>query len=77
MASPAGAFTFSSVPGGIGTSSSSSTIRATNAATSSKSAASHWRPSRKSILPWSACWDTAMAGRPSTTPSSAAATVPE
>ena len=32
---------------------------------------------RKSIWPWSACCETAIAGMPSTTPSSAAATVPE
>ena len=64
----------SSVPSGSGTSSSRSTIRAVNAAAASKSNRS---PSRKSISRASDCWDTAIPGTPSTTPSSAAATVPE
>ena len=38
---------------------------------------SNWRPRRKSISRAVDCWETATAGRPSTTPSSAAATVPE
>src|SRR5215213_1998859 len=61
--SPSGPFTLRSVPAGIGTSSRSSTIRATNLASGSKS-----RPPES---------DTASAGIPSMIPSSAAATVPE
>ena len=52
-------------------------MRATKAAACSKSSRSHWRPARKSTVPASACWETAIAGMPSTIPSSAAATVPE
>jgi hypothetical protein len=69
-----GKLTFSSVPAGSGTSSISSTTRATNAAAASNS---NCRPSRKSISRASDCWETAIAGRPSTMPSIAAATVPE
>ena len=64
----------SSVPDGSGTSSSSETSRAVNAAAASKSKAS---PRRKSISRAADCWETAIPGIPSTTPSSAAATVPE
>ena len=49
-------------------------MRATNVAAPVKSNRS---PSRKSISPASDCCDTAIPGIPSTTPSSAAATVPE
>ena len=73
-ASPAGTLMLSSVPSGSGTSSIRSTTRAVKAAAVSKS---NSRPSRKSISRASDCCDTAMAGTPSTTPSSAAATVPE
>ena len=76
-ASPAGQFTFSSVPCGIGTCASSSTMRATKAATCSKSARPHSRATQESSRPWKACCEAAIAGIPSTTPSSAAATVPE
>ena len=72
--SPAGTLMFSSVPAGSGTSSISSTMRAVNAAAASKSKRS---PSRKSISRAADCWETATAGRPRITPSSAAATVPE
>ena len=65
---------FSSVPPGSGTSSISSTIRAVKAAAAVKSKRS---PRRKSISRAADCWETATAGSPSTTPSSAAATVPE
>jgi hypothetical protein len=73
-ASPAGQLTFSSVPAGSGTSSISSTTRATKRAPSSKSKESD---RRKSISRAEDCWDTAIAGSPRMTPSSAAATVPE
>ena len=73
-APPAGQLTLSSVPGGIGSRSSSSTIRATNVAACSKS---NSPPTRKSSAPRFDCCDTAIAGMPSTIPSSAAATVPE
>ena len=51
--------------------------RATKRAAGSKSSGSQRRPARKSTRPVSACWETAIAGMPSTIPSSAAATVPE
>ena len=71
---PAGTLTLSSVFAGRGTSSMRSTSAAANAAATVKSKP----PSkRKSRAPAPDCWDTAIAGRPSTTPSSAAATVPE
>ena len=69
-----GTFTLRRVPAGIGTRSISSTSRATNAAASVKS---YRRPALKSISPPIACWEMAIAGMPSTTPSNAAATVPE
>src|SRR5918995_618927 len=72
--SPAGTLMFRRVPPGSGTSSISSTIRAVNAAAPAKS---NWRPRRKSISPAVDCWETATAGSPRITPSSAAATVPE
>jgi hypothetical protein len=72
--SPDGTLTLSSVPSGSGRSSISSTSRAVNAAAASKSKRS---PRRKSISRAADCWETAMPGMPSTTPSSAAATVPE
>ena len=51
-----------------------STIAHANAAATSK----RKPPSkRKSSAPAPDCWETAIAGSPSTTPSSAAATVPE
>ena len=65
---------FSSVPGGSGTSSISSTSRATNCAARSNS--KRWS-GRKSVVPADDCCETAIAGRPSRTPSNAAATVPE
>ena len=60
---PAGKLMLSSVPPGSGTSSISSTIRAMKAAAASNS---KWRPSRKSISRASDCWETAIAGSPST-----------
>src|SRR4051794_7813152 len=72
--SPAGTLMFSRVPWGSGTSSISPTMRAVNAAAVSKSKRS---PRRKSISRARDCCETAMPGMPSTTPSSAAATVPE
>src|SRR5215207_6118232 len=52
-------------------------MRATNAAAWAKSSRFQALPARKSISPWSACCETAIAGIPNTMPSSAAATVPE
>src|ERR671915_1506347 len=76
-ASPAGVFTLRRVPSGIGTCSSCSTSRATKPAACSKPSLLQAVPARKSISPWSACWETAIAGSPSMIPSKAAATVPE
>src|ERR671915_1306340 len=76
-ASPAGVFTLRRVPSGIGTCSSSSTSRATKPAACSKPSLLQAVPARKSISPWSACCETAIAGSPSMIPSKAAATVPE
>ena len=77
-ASPAGQFTLSSVPSGIGTS-----VELLDHAGDEGGhllevvAAPSRAPTRKSSSPRSACWETAIAGMPSTIPSSAAATVPE
>ena len=52
-------------------------MRAAKAAARAKCSRDQLVAARKSISPWSACCETAIAGMPSTTPSSAAATVPE
>ena len=73
-----GALTFSSVPSGIGTSlelldhprGEGRRLLEVLAAPAAPGAEVDARP-------WSACWETAIAGMPSTIPSSAAATVPE
>ena len=65
---------FSSVPADSGSSRSSATSRAVNAAVRSNSNAS---PERKSSSRATDCCETAIPGRPSTSASSAAATVPE
>src|SRR4051812_1376669 len=72
--SPAGTLMFRSVPSASGTSSSSSSTRAVNSAATSKAKR---LPRRKSISRAVDCWDTAMPGMPSSSASSAAATVPE
>ena len=75
-APPAGSSMLRSVPSGIGTSSSSSTIRGRTSGDLVEVRRSHRCPAGSPPAA-AACCETAIAGMPSTMPSSAAATVPE